>query len=283
MVDTRSNMSLSSNTSSSSEDDDVLPTSVMDEESRFLAIMKRFDKMDKKQDKISKKLKKLDDIEKKVNKQEENHTQLSNIVSNQGLKVNELEEKVGQIQTLEEQYKTAIRKTQISQVTSDFMNKRVNVIIRNYPEDPKNAWENKDDSIKNVRKVLKHVLKLDEADTMVIADAHRLPAKKGRRPLIFKLASLVDKNKLWKNVKNTKEYNNGKDEADVIKIDMVHLPKKLSTDKFDLLDDFFAAKNKGDKPKWWFDRENGQYCYMIADIVYRPSHDNFVPKATVTY
>ena len=162
-----------------------------------------------------------------------------------------------------------MKKTQISQVANTFNSMRFNIIVRNQPQD---------ESVKHVRNILKNVLKIPRADSIGLADAHRLNASKGRRPLIFKLQTLVDKKKIWDHIANIKIYNTQQTDEEKLKIDMIHLPEKLSRDKSDLWANYWEAKNQGLRPKWWFDVNAGQYCYKINKDVYRPAHDNFQPK-----
>ena len=145
-------------------------------------------------------------------------------------------------------YEEALKKTQISQVGSKFSSMRFNIIIRNHPQQTTNAWETKEDYVKIVRNVLKNVLKVPRSDSIVIADTHRLPSNKGRRPWIFKLTSLVDKGKIWDCVANIKDYNAQQIDTEKLKIDMVHLLEKLSQDKSDLWKGYWEAKDAGQRP-----------------------------------
>ena len=83
--------------------------------------------------------------------------------------------------------------------------------------------------------VVNNVLEIPDAREFIIKDCHRLPASKGRRPLIFKLNSMLDKQKIWDHIAKLKSYNQHRDENTAIFIEMNHLPRKLHKDKQSLL------------------------------------------------
>ena len=265
---------------SSSSDEEVRVTRSLNELDRFEMLMKKLNSISKGQRSMKKKLKKLDDIEEQLIGLRTDHDALVVRVTSEEKGLAELTAVVNDISIVKEKYENEIKKNQISQVGSKFSSMRFNIIIRNYPQDTTNAWESKEDSVKIVRTVLKDVLKVPRSDSIVIADAHRLSSNKGRRPLIFKLTSLVDKAKIWDCVANIKDYNALKTHSEKVKIDMVHLPEKLSQDKSDLWKDYWKAKDEGRRPKWWFDVKEGQYCFKVGDTVFRPAHDNFLLKPT---
>ena len=221
------------------------------EEDRFNVLFKMMEGLQKGQKKMCKKLKKLDSIEKELRTLREEHDAVVVRVSTVEAELNALKAKVGEITQVKEEYKKAVKKTQISQVANTFNSMRFNIIVRNQPQDETNAWETKDESVKHVRNILKNVLKIPRADSIGIADAHRLNASKGRRPLIFKLQTLVDKKKIWDHIANIKIYNTQQTDEEKLKIDMIHLPEKLSRDKSDLWANYWEAKNQGLSPKWW--------------------------------
>ena len=263
---------------SSYEEDDLRVTRSLSEAARFDLMLSKLNNLAKGQKSMRKKLKKLDDIEDKLSGLRTDHDTLAARFTNKEAELVNLNLKVNEISSVKEQYQEAIKKTQISQVASEYSSKRFNIIIRNYPQDETNAWESKEDSVKICRKVLKTVLRIPRADSIGIADAHRLYASKGRRPIILKLQTLVDKNKIWDCIANIKVYNEQQTISEKLKIDMVHLPEKLSRDKADLWSEYWEEKRHGHKPKWWFDVKAGQYCFKVNKNVFRPAHDNFLPK-----
>ena len=273
MADTTSNYS-----SSSGEEEEVRVTRSLSELDRFDMLMKKLVTLTNGQKSMHKKLKKLDVIEKKLSDLRTDHDALEVRVAAEETRMDEITTRVNEIAAVKCRYEEAIKETQISQVGSKFSSMRFNIIIRNHKQDDTNVWETKDESVGIVRKVLKDVLKVPRSESIIIADAHRLYTNKGRRPLIFKLTTLVDKSKIWDCIQNIKTYNAQQIDSEKLKIDMVHLPEKLSRDKSDLWKDYWKAKDEGHSPKWWFDVKEGQYCYKIGVRVFRPAHDNFLAK-----
>ena len=96
---------------------------------------------------------------------------------------------------------------------NDLHSRKRNVMIHGI--DDTGAWEERSISLQHVRNVLKNVLKIEDADNMVIVDCHRLPQrpvssnesgtmlrnrtiteKRYTRPIIFKLESVLDVQKV---------------------------------------------------------------------------------------
>ena len=271
----------SSTSSYEDEDTEVRITRATSDTDRFNILLSKIEGLAKGQKKMRKKLKKLDSIETQLKSLRNDHEAVAARVTTVEADVTALKAKVDEFDKIKEDYKNAIKKTQISQVASKFSSMRFNIIVRNHKQDESNAWENKDESVRIVRDILKNVLKIPRSDTIGIADAHRLNASKGRRPLIFKLQTLVDKKKIWDYIGNIKTFNDEQPDGEKLKIDMIHLPEKLACDKSDLWTNYWEAKNKGLRPKWWFDITEGQYCYKIDKKIHRPAHDNFQPKQTM--
>ena len=218
-------------------------------------------------------LEKLDGIEKKF---DERFNQLEgkvNLITTRvdGLenRLNVVEEKSKKLSVLEKSYQAAIKKTKNTGVMAEYKSKELNVIFNNVPQDT--LQEKMTDSLQKARAVLKDVLKID--DVVEITHAHRLPngGSELRRPLIIKVASMFEKDKLWKNIKNVNAYNDGKLDTDKRYVELTHLPKKLFVDKMSLKDDFKKYKNNGKKPRWRLDSQNVEFCFVIGAIWYRPA------------
>ena len=80
------------------------------------------------------------------------------------------------------------------------------------------TWETKKESKAHVITFLKDVLEIENADDMILPDVHRLPANKINkhrnmdettkcRSIIFKLATVEDRNKILGQLKLLKQYN----------------------------------------------------------------------------
>ena len=179
-----------------------------------------------------------------------------------------VEEKSKSLSLLEKKYQSAIKTTKIAGIMAEFKSKELNVLLNNIPQD--DDEEDMNVSLEKAKTFLKEVLKIDE--DVGITHAHRLP-KGGSvncRPLIIKVASMFEKEKLWKKIRNVGTYNDGKESAEKRYVEMLHLPKKLFKDKMSLKNDFKKHKDNGRKPRWRLDSHNGEFCYIIGAVWYRP-------------
>ena len=147
-------------------------------------------------------------------------------------------------------YKQAIRSMEIDAIRNEENSKRFNIVLYNIREGA-STHENRKTSFQIVHDVLDNAFGIDPK-TIDIAEAHRLPAKsgKGRKPLIFKLTSMLHKDILWDHLQNVKTYNDKQKEGEKISVNMTHLPSKLMKDKDDLKDIYDQAKAEGKSPKW---------------------------------
>lgn len=177
--------------------------------------------------------------------------------------------------TLLEKYNDALKQHEIQALVSEYNSKEYNIIIYNIPGAGKN--EKPIASHKKVVETLEKCLEMYDAENINIRNAHRLPGKKGKRlPLIFKVSTMFEKHKIWENIANLKDFNEGKADEEKVYIEMNHLPKKLKADKDSLLDDYYKAKEDGKNPKWRFFKKAGEYGYRIGDKSFRPKCNNFV-------
>ena len=183
-----------------------------------------------------------------------------------------VEKKTKSLSLLEKKYQDAIKKTKTVGVMAEFKSKELNVIFNNIPQD--DLQEDMKASLEKAKTVMKEVLKID--DEVNITHAHRLPkgGSDSCRPLIVKVASMFDKDKLWKKVGNVRAYNEGKEDGNKRYVEMMHLPNKLFIDKMSLKDDFKKHKKAGRKPKWRLDKQNAEFCFVIGAIRYRPEARN---------
>ena len=175
----------------------------------------------------------------------------------------------------------ALRRTQISALKTEYNSMQYNIIVYNMHEKitQQQKREDQSDSIDRAYFVLEEVLGIENARTTIkLSTAHRLPTTVlgARRPLIFKLANLSDKEILWSNIKNVKVYNNDVIDSEKIHVQMVQLPAKLAHDKQSLLTDFMKARDAKKGPKWRFLKKSGTYCYQIDETYYKPTVDYFL-------
>ena len=148
-------------------------------------------------------------------------------------------------------YQEAVRRMEIAAIRNEENSRRFNVIAYNVPEGH-STHESRKISFEKMYDLLGNVFGIDNPNIINISEAHRLPTKssEGRKPLIFKLTSMLHKDILWDHLPNVKKYNEGKPKSDKISINMTHLPSKLVKDKDDLMDIYVEAKANGKSPKW---------------------------------
>ena len=188
-----------------------------------------------------KKLDVLDDIKEKIERIDEKLTNIDTrqVVTEQN--VQNITERVGKLEvqsssstSTENRLKMAIRNAEISKIRMEENTRQYNVVIGNIPQ--ADMFENRKVSLKHVRDTLTNVLQIPNADRIVIRNAHRLPAVKGRSPIIFKLNSMYDKQLIWDNISKLNTYNDNQlTNTTKVFIDMYNLPPKLQRDKKSLL------------------------------------------------
>lgn len=228
-------------------------------------------------------LEKLNSIEDKLNelgpikstlvKIQEDYTELKEKVDAvQALpaRVTAVEEKVNSMQSLKAEYEEAIRQYNLKSLLQECHSKRQNVLVFNIPQ--VEVWEKILDSEKKVREFLRDIVKVDEADTCVIADCHRLRTAKMRMPLplIFKVGSMTLKRKIADNLKNLTTYNAGKEKKNKVFVELMHLPKRLSDDKKLLQTQFDDARIAKRRPTWIRNDEVGMLCLKIGGVIIAP-------------
>ena len=88
--------------------------------------------------------------------------------------------------------------------------KRLNILVPGLQE-AESPWEKREDSLALFHDFMRDGLKIDQPTSIAVVDAHRLPqrptyhnGKRICRPIIVKLATMLDKNKIFGLVKNLK-------------------------------------------------------------------------------
>ena len=148
--------------------------------------------------------------------------------------------------------------------------KRQNILIQGIEEDEKSVWENRDITIQKSKSFMKDGLGMD-FDNVPIVDFHRLPqqplfklGKRITRPIIVKLAYMVDKTAIYKAAKNLKNYNRTRREmkqSSPFVYITDHLLRAFQEQRKKLLPSFNKARADKQKTKWQI--ENGEYCLFI--------------------
>ena len=215
----------------------------------------------------------LESVKKDISSINSNYKELSGRVSQIDQLVAEKDVAIATVTSQSDQNARAIEKLQISNVNTIYKSMQSNVILQNVEE---LEDETNDECLNMVNNVINDVFQVDHT-RISISVAHRMGSANvnGRRPIIFKLAKLSDKGVLWDNINNVSVYNTANRSRKVF-VEMTQLPKKLANDKASLIDDFNAAKTAGLKPKWRYDKVNGQFCYVIGEKFYRPKVNFFL-------
>ena len=149
-------------------------------------------------------------------------------------------------------------------ILADLYNKRTNLIIHGLPAT--NVNEDRNESLAQVQKFLKDNLKIDQR--IFIVDAHRMKSnntiKKSPRwtasPLIFRVATLFDKDLIFKNLANLKPSNSSTRQSIYI---TPHLPSSMVKQRTALLNKFKEAKRNKSSTKWQIDFSSATYCLYI--------------------
>ena len=92
------------------------------------------------------------------------------------------------------------------------MKKRLNILVHGLRE-AELLWEKGEDRLALFRDFMRDGLKIDDPTFIAVVDTHRIPqrptyhnGKRIYRPLIVKLATMLDKNKIFGHVKNLKSF-----------------------------------------------------------------------------
>ena len=87
---------------------------------------------------------------------------------------------------------------------------------------------------------------------------------------------MADKYIIWSNIGNVKKYNDNQlsDNTKVF-VNMTHYPPKLQRDKASLMPKFRKYRERRSKPKWSYNRKNGELCLKVGGRFIRPLTDNF--------
>ena len=152
--------------------------------------------------------------------------------------------------------------------------KRLNVLIHRLQESD-SPWGKRDKSLNLFLNFMKDGLKIEDPTSIAVVDAHRLPQKpiyrKGkrvRRPLIVKLTSVQDKNKIFGHAKNLKVFNQTRSDSNLIHEESVyisdHLPREFVLQRKRLYPQYKDALSKGRKPFWRI--EDGSYNLYVNNI-----------------
>ena len=177
------------------------------------------------------------------------------------------------LEALEAKFNNFVESINADQLMREAYEKRLNILIHGLPEKD-NAWETREKTRIVFDNFLREGLKLDPS-TVNLDDIHRLPQGPHRtgkiRPIIIKMATNMDKQKIYSSLKNLKNYNtarssNANDSSPVFVTD--HLPKLFQNQKKALIPHFKEARSQNKKTYW--KAENGQYHLYINNRIFIP-------------
>ena len=194
------------------------------------------------------------------------HTKVDNVSTlNERVTMNE-----ESIAALQSQVNISAQSAQRTRILNDLYSKRMNMIIHGIEDNL--AWETRQLSLEHVKRFLNVALKVEDADKIKIIDAHRMPMnplnrKQPRssrenksRPIIFKLDTMFDKEKIDLCLKNLKGYNEGRD----LKVYVTnHLPREMQAQKAALNVHFKNAKKAKKKTAWKIDYNKAEIFLQV--------------------
>ena len=239
----------------------------------FTKLSEKIDKLDNTlNEKVSNLERKLDGVSARINsldiicqeKWDEMQTCLNHKADN-----TEVERLHARIATLEE----AKKEQDKASIIRESYEKRCNILIHGIPEPSENAWETPFQTLGQIQNFLKKGLCFDDPAIIPLADYHRLPQRpifdrngdKIVRPIIIKLTNVIDKRKIFNNLKNLKTFNDERRKNNQSSIYITeHLPKQFQIERKLLLPFFKEAKRRKQKMSW--KAENGHYFLYIDGI-----------------
>ena len=231
-------------------------------------------RLEKRLDKLDVVIDKLDTLDTKITNMDTRLVSTTVKVEKVTTRVDNLESRTDAYDVWTQQVINAIRNNEISRINNELNSRQYNAVLDNVPQD--DIHESRRVSIKKVYQVLSDVLKIPNAEDIMIKDAHRLPSVRGTAPLIFKVASMADKDVIWDYIANVKKFNDLQPNASSkVYVNMTHYPPKLQRDKASLLPQYKHYRDLNMKPKWRYDRQKGELCLKVNGNVIHPPTDNF--------
>ena len=151
--------------------------------------------------------------------------------------------------------------------------KRLNILGHGLRE-AESPWEKREDSLALFHDFMRDGLKIDDPTSIAVVDAYRLPqrptchnGKRICRPVIVKLATTLDKNKIFGHVKNLKSFNEIRESTflhDKSVYVSNHLPKEFVLQRKRLYPQYKEALSNNQKSFWRI--EDGSYNLYINNI-----------------
>ena len=194
--------------------------------------------------------------------------------------VAEVNKRVDKVESATVANKTSITDLESSINTAlikrELYDRRWNVLIHGV-EDDITKYEDYHVSEEKVRDILRDGLQLENWDTIIISDCHRLPQKplkpqrtlrsdkkNKRRPLVFKVTTRKDCSAIWDSCKNLQEFNDLRAADEKIYFTK-HLPKQLQEQKKALQKRYNTAISQFKNAEWKVDYDAGEINLFIDD------------------
>ena len=193
----------------------------------------KFDTLDSKVEKLSKKMETLEETVNDKFAQVDNELRCKAPLAH----FNELQEKIS---SLEDQLGGLYSDMKKDALMKESYEKRVNILVHGLRE-PDSPREKREESLTLFHDFMRDGLNIDDPTSIAVVDAHRLPQRpkynKGTRicrPLIAKLATISDRNKIFSHLKNLKNFDETRNSCLLhYKSDYVsnHLPREFVLQK----------------------------------------------------
>ena len=149
--------------------------------------------------------------------------------------------------------------------------KRMNTLIHGIKEDDDNVWEKRERTREKFQDFFVNGLKINDPEDVEFVDLHRLPqhpvkvgGKSVHRPIIVKLLIINDKNLIFKNARNLRDYNNARiisDNHSPYVFMTEHLPKRFQLQRKFLTKAYKEAREKNQKTVW--KAVDGNYALFV--------------------
>lgn len=189
------------------------------------------------------------------------------------LTVSEMQRDINDLKTFKKDQVEKVTAAENKAVMAEYHQKKYNSILYNWPESK--AWESPEDSRKELNKFFKDVLGIDDPDSIMIANCHRLgtvsenkdddqdtsSTKKKSRPLIFRAIFWKDRNLIIEKSQTIlKTYNARCSTKYGVS---QQLPKRMQENKKSLTAEFREARQNKLKVKWRIDYTNAIYYLSV--------------------
>ena len=247
----------------------------------------KFDTFDSKVEKLSKKMEIFEETVNDKFAQVDNELKCKAPLAH----CNELQEKIS---SLKDQLGGLYSDIKKDALLKESYEKRLNILMHELRE-PDSLWEKREESLTLFQDFMRDGLNIDDPTSIALFDAHRLPQRpkynKGTcicRPLIVKLATISDKNKIFSHLKNLKNCDETRNSSLLHHKSVYvsnHLPREFVLQKKRLYPQCKEALSNNQKPRTFKTKDvhclcpafasEGDHLYYESAIVLMKSTNNW--------